>query len=87
MASRSSLLLNLHSILDGITDPLAGPIHNATDGLNSNIRSIQDRIEAYEHRLAVREELLSMQFQKPDEALKLLSVTQASLGSQIGTLV
>ncbi len=82
----SSILLNLYSVLDGITDPLSGPIHNATDGLNRNIRMIEDRIEAYQVLLDTREALLYAQYQKADEALRLMNVTMSSLSSQIGSL-
>jgi flagellar hook-associated protein 2 len=82
----SSILLNLYSVLDGITDPLSGPIHNATDGLNRNIRMIEDRIEAYQTLLDTREALLYAQYQKADEALRLMNVTMSSLSSQIGSL-
>ncbi|MBN2319504.1 MAG: flagellar filament capping protein FliD [Acidobacteria bacterium] len=82
----SSILLNLYSVLDGITDPLSGPIHHATDGLNQNIRLIEDRIEAYRVLLDTREALLYSQYQKADEALRLMNVTTTSLSSQIGSL-
>jgi flagellar hook-associated protein 2 len=82
----ASILMNLQSLLDGITDPLSGPIHNSTDSLNKNIRSLNDQIEAYEDRLESRRIMLTAEFQKADEALRLLSVTQSSLSSQIGSL-
>lgn len=82
----SSILLNLYSVLEGITDPLSGPIHHATDGLNRNIRNIQDRIEAYQYLLVTREALLYAHYQRADEALRLMNVTMSSLNSQIGSL-
>ncbi|MBN2244041.1 MAG: flagellar filament capping protein FliD [Acidobacteria bacterium] len=82
----SSVLLNLHGVLEGITDPLTGPIHSATDGLSRNIRGITDRIEAYQTLLDTREALLYAQYQKADEALRLMNVTMSSLNSQIGSL-
>jgi flagellar hook-associated protein 2 len=78
----SSILLNLQSMLEGITDPLSGPVHYATDGINKNIRALKDRIDSYQSLLDIREELLYKQYQKADEALRLLSVTQAQLSSQ-----
>ncbi len=82
----SSILLNLQSILKGITDPLSGPIYHSTDSLNQNIRMLNERIREYEERLEVRRELLISQFLKADEALKLLNIAQTSLGSQLNTL-
>jgi flagellar hook-associated protein 2 len=82
----ASILMNLQSMLDGITDPLSGPIFHSTDSLNQNIRLLNDQIEAYEDRLEVRREMLTSQFQKADEALRLLSIAQSSLSSQISSL-
>jgi flagellar hook-associated protein 2 len=81
-----SILMNLFSVLDGLTDSLSGPIHNATDGLNRNIESINDRISEYEARLDARRAILTAQFSAADEALKLLTVTQANLSSQLNGL-
>ena len=86
MKEGSSILLNLRSMLEGITDPLSGPIHYAKDGLNNNIKDIKDRIETYQNLLSVREEILYRQYQKADEALRLLSVTQSSISSQLASL-
>ena len=82
----TSILMSLQSLLDGITDPLSGPIHNSTDALNQSIRVLNDRISEYQDRLDVRREILTLQFEKADEALRLLSVMQANLGSQIAKL-
>jgi flagellar hook-associated protein 2 len=82
----SSILMNLQSILHGITDPLSGPIHNSTDALNQSINALNKQITAYQDRLEVRKALLTAEFQKADEALRLLSVTQSSLSSQIAKL-
>jgi flagellar hook-associated protein 2 len=81
-----SILMNLQSLLDGITDPLSGPIHNSTDSLNQSIRSLNDQIEAYQDRLEVRRTMLTAEFQKADEALRLLTVTQSALNNQINSL-
>jgi flagellar hook-associated protein 2 len=78
----SSILLNLQSMLEGITDPLSGPLYYAQDGINKNIRDLKDRIDSYQSLLDIREELLYKEYQKADEALRLLSVTQAQLSSQ-----
>jgi flagellar hook-associated protein 2 len=81
-----SILYNLFHALDGITDPLSGPITNAKSGLTSNISSINDQISEYEARLEVRKAMLTTQFNQADQALRLMSVTQASLSSQLSGL-
>jgi flagellar hook-associated protein 2 len=82
----TSIFMNLHSILDGITDPLSGPIHNSTDSLNQSIKSLNDEISSYQARLEVERTMLTQQYNKADEALRLLSVTQSSISSQIAKL-
>ncbi len=82
----SSILMNLKSLLDGIIDPLSGPIHNATDSLNLSLRVLRDQISDYQDRLNIRRERLTLEFQKADEALRLLTVTQTSLSNQLGYL-
>jgi flagellar capping protein FliD len=73
-------------MLKGITDPLTGPIHYSTDSLNQGIRDLNDRISAYQDFLDVRKKLYTAQFQKADEALRLLTVIQSSLTSQLNSL-
>ena len=82
----SSVLMNLFSTLDGITDPLSGPIHNATDGLNKSISNLNDEIEMYQMRLDKQKEILTMQFNAADQALRLMSVTQANIQAQLSSL-
>ncbi len=81
-----SIFMNLHSILDGITDPLSGPIHNSQDALNLSIKYLNEEILAYQARLEVEEEMLTRQFNEADEALRLLQVTQSNLSSQLAKL-
>jgi flagellar hook-associated protein 2 len=82
----ASILMNLHSMLDGITDPLSGPIHNSTDALNQAIRATNEEISRYQDRLDIERTILTAQYSKADEALRLLTVTQASLQSQLAAL-
>jgi flagellar hook-associated protein 2 len=82
----SSILMNLFSALKGITDPLSGPIHNATDGLNRTISSLNDEISSYQERLDKEKAMLTEQFNQADQALRLMTVTQSSLQSQLGSL-
>lgn len=81
-----SILMNLHSLLEGITDPLSGPIHNSEDALSQNIKYLNEEIASYQMRLDIQKEILTMQFNKADEALKLLQVSQSSLSSQLAKL-
>lgn len=82
----ASFLVNLSSLLDGLTDPLTGPIQTATDGLNKSIEYLNDSISSFEDRLEIRRALLTAEFSKADEALRLMTVTQASLSAQISSL-
>lgn len=82
----TSVLMSLFSALDGLTDSLSGPIVNATDGLKKIIESLNDQISEYEERLAKREELLTAEYDAADQALRLMTVMQSSLESQISSL-
>ncbi len=82
----SSPLVNLQSALKNITDPLAGPIHLATDSLNQNIRTLNDRISDFQDRLEVQRELLTNEYNQADQALRLLTVNQNSLSSLISSI-
>ncbi len=81
-----SIIVNLRSALKGITDPLSGPIHNATDALRQNISRITEQISQFEDRLAVQRELLVEEYSRADQALRLLNVNQTSLNSQTTSL-
>lgn len=82
----ASILADMYTALDGITDPLSGPIHNATDGLNRSIRALNDMIDSYQARLDKEKIMLTDEFNRADEALKLLKVNQASLTAQLSSL-
>ncbi len=82
----AGIALNLRAALKGIVDPLEGPIHNATDSLNRNISILKERIAEYEARLDIRRELLTSEYSRADQALRLMSVTMSSLNSQLASL-
>ncbi len=81
-----NILVSLRTALKALTDPLEGPIHLATDGLNGNVRAIARQISEYEERLEVRRERLLLEYARADQALRLLAATQNSLSNQIGNL-
>jgi flagellar hook-associated protein 2 len=81
-----SPMVNLYSALAHITDPLSGPIHNMTDSYNQNIKALNDRISDYQDRLEVRRLLLTAEYTRADEALRLLTLNQASLNAQTASL-
>jgi flagellar hook-associated protein 2 len=80
------ILAKLRTVLKSVTDPLSGPIHRTTDGLNNSIKNLDKQISQYEDRLEVRRQQLLQEFYRADEALKMLTVTQSQLSSQLGTL-
>jgi flagellar hook-associated protein 2 len=82
----SSILMNLFNTLHGITDPLSGPIHHATDGIQKNITYLNDAIGSFDERLETRSLMLTQQFNAADQALRLLQVTQGSLNSALSGL-
>jgi flagellar hook-associated protein 2 len=82
----ASILMNLYSTLGGLTDPLSGPITNAMDGVNKTISNLNDEISSYQDRLSQERDMLTTEYNQADTAMRLLSVTQASLTSQLGSL-
>jgi flagellar hook-associated protein 2 len=80
------VLTNLGEAMKGLTDPLRNPVKSAMDGLNSSISSLQKNIEDYERRLQSVEDRLYAQFSAADEALRLMSVTLASISSSLSSL-
>jgi flagellar hook-associated protein FlgK len=69
LAEGTSVLMNLQSFLNGIRDPLFGPMHHSTDPLNWSIKAINDQISDYLDRLEVRRAMLTAEFNKADQAL------------------
>jgi flagellar hook-associated protein 2 len=81
-----SLIPTLRGRLRTFTDSVDGTVQHVTEGLQKNISRINEQVEAMEARLEVRREILILQYQKADEALKQLSVLQSSLTSQMDIL-
>ncbi len=86
LTGEQSILVRMQTALEGITDPLEGPIHNATDSLNRSTSDLNDQISKFEDRMAIVEQQLLDQYNRADQALRLLTVAQASLSSQLSTL-
>ncbi len=77
----------LSRLVTSLTDSLEGPIHNAIDGYESTIRTIQDDIDNIQQRLDLRQQYLTDQFTRANQALQQLSYLQSSLGSQMNSLL
>jgi flagellar hook-associated protein 2 len=82
----ASILMNLHTMLDGITDPLSGPIETATDSLNQAIQDTNNEISAYQDRLNIEQTMLTNEYNQADDALRMLTVTQADLNAELASL-
>ncbi|HFD80019.1 MAG TPA: flagellar cap protein [Gammaproteobacteria bacterium] len=75
--------------LDGVVDrfiQLDGLIDNREDSINSNVRSIEDRIFDMEYRLQLREKSLLDQFNALDSLMGELQGTSAFLTQQLAAL-
>jgi len=81
------MFTNMGEALKGLTNPLRNPIKNALDGINNNIRNLEQSIEAYELRLQVKEDLLFAQFSAADEALRMMRVTLGNISSSLASLM
>jgi flagellar hook-associated protein 2 len=81
-----SPMVNLQSALENITDPLSGPIQLTTDAYNQEIKTLNDRIAEYQSRLDVERQMLTTEYNQADQALRLLTLNQASLSAQTASL-
>jgi flagellar hook-associated protein 2 len=84
--SGGGLLTNMSEALSGLTNPNNGPVQSAMDGLNNNIRGIQQNIESFEIRLEAREAMLLAQFHAADQALRMMNVTMGSINQALMAL-
>ena len=82
----SSVLTSLFDIMQGLTDPLSNSIQSATDGINQNITALNQSISDYQARLETERQMLTDEYNQADEALRMLTLNQAQLTSQLATL-
>lgn len=64
-----------------LSDPFDGTVSSARDGLDARIRSLENRVEQMERRLARRREILTIKFAAAERALAQLQLSEASLKS------
>jgi len=76
----------LERALESYVDSLEGPISDAVEYLEANIRRIDDDILRIEDRLVNRERYLTIEFSKVNQALQELSYLQTTLSAQLGQL-
>jgi len=81
-----SILMNMQTLLDGITDPLSGPLYSSKDAINKNIKNLNDQISNYEDRLTVKQQMLTDEYNRVDTALKQLQLAQSSISSALSSL-
>jgi flagellar hook-associated protein 2 len=80
------MLTNMGEALSGLANSNTGPIKTAMDGLNNNIRGVQQNIASFELRLEARESLLYAQFSAADQALRLMNLTMGSINNSLSAL-
>ena len=76
----------VQKVAKGASDPVDGTITAAVNGRNSTISRLQDSIDDWDDRLALREQTLTRQFTAMETALSRLNGQSAWLGSQISSL-
>ncbi len=76
----------VQAVAKGASDSIDGTITASINGRNSSIRRMQDSIEAWDARLAVRRDALSRQFTAMETALQHMSSQANWLSSQLGSL-
>ncbi len=74
----------LERTLNHFTDTVDSPLKDAVDGLEALTRSLDDRISSLQDRLDLKQQYLTDEYSKANEALQQLSQLQAQLNAQLG---
>ena len=68
------------------SDPISGTLTGSISGRNSNIKEIQNSIDDWDTRLALRQDTLTKQFTAMETALQKMNGQSSWLTSQLGSL-
>jgi len=82
----SGLAQNFSSDLDELTDTIDGPLNIALKGTTDATNALTEHIEAFEVRLAIRQQQLTEQFSRVDILLRQLPLMLAEINSQLSAL-
>ena len=77
---------NLFTAVQGFTDPVAGAIHGRTDGLNANIKRINQQIDLAEIRIAAYEKSVKAQFANLELLMNNLQTQGTALTNALSNL-
>lgn len=76
----------VQAVAKGASDSVDGTLTTSINGRNSSIRRMQDSIEDWDARLALRREALNRQFTAMETALQQMNSQSNWLSSQLGSL-
>ena len=76
----------LQDVIKAATDPVNGSITNSVQGRERVVKDLQNQIESWDRRLAIRQSVLSKQFSGLEVALGRLQSQGSWLAGQLGTL-
>jgi flagellar hook-associated protein 2 len=85
-AVQTSLASTLTAVAKGATDKVTGTLTTAIQGRNSEMKTLNDQIDDWTNRLALRQETLTRQFTAMEVALGKLKDQSSWLAGQIANL-
>jgi flagellar hook-associated protein 2 len=77
---------DLFTAIEGFTDPVSGAIHGRTDGLNANIKRINQQIDLAEVRISAFEKRVTAQFTNLELLMNDLQTQGSALTDALGNL-
>jgi len=77
---------DLSTAADGFTDPVVGAIHGRTDGLNANVKRINQQISTAEVRIAAYKQRISKQYAQLELLVNNLKTQGDSLMQALATM-
>jgi flagellar hook-associated protein 2 len=84
-SANDGFALNLDSILSAQTST-GGPVATDLAGIQNSSKSIQDQIDAFEVRIAARQQQLTDEYTRVDVMLRQFSATQSQISAQLNSL-
>jgi len=76
----------VQKVAKAASDPIDGSLTSSINGRNSNIKEIQDSIDDWDTRLALRQDTLTKQFTAMETALQQMNSQSSWLTSQLSSL-
>lgn len=84
--SPSGFARNFSADLDQLTDSVNGPLNAELNGITRNVNTIADGIQAFEDRIAQRQQQLIDEYSRIDALVRQIPLMLQQINSQLGSL-